>query len=250
MLNPYFERDGTAIYHGDARVVLPCLLGAFDAVITDPPYGDTSLEWDRWVQNWPELLAARTSALWSFGSFRMFYEHATEFSSWKLAQDLVYEKHNGSAPVSDRFRRVHELVAHFYRGAWEDQLKQTPTTKDATARTVRRKARPPHWGNIDAGSYESQDGGPRLMRSVLQFRSEHGAALHPTQKPVGLVRLLIEYSTTPGQLILDPFCGSGTTLVAAKQMGRRAIGIELNERDCENAARRLCQELDLCEIGP
>ena len=63
---------------------------------------------------------------------------------------------------------------------------------------------------------------------------------HPTQKPVGLMRWCIEF--TKGQAILDPFMGSGTTLVAAKQLGRRAIGIEIEEKYCEIAANRLANE--------
>jgi site-specific DNA-methyltransferase (adenine-specific) len=63
--------------------------------------------------------------------------------------------------------------------------------------------------------------------------------LHPTQKPEGVVAAIIENSTDPGDIILDPFCGSGTTCVAAKRLGRHWIGIELDERYCEIARNRL-----------
>ena len=69
---------------------------------------------------------------------------------------------------------------------------------------------------------------------------------HPTTKPVSLPGWFVKLTTNPGDLVLDPFLGSGTTLVAAKAEGRRAIGIEIEERYCEVAARRLSQEvLDL-----
>nr|WP_216612566.1 DNA methyltransferase [Myxococcus xanthus] len=71
---------------------------------------------------------------------------------------------------------------------------------------------------------------------------------HPTEKPVELQRLLIERSCPVGGLVLDPFAGSGSTLVAAQQLGRRAVGMELEERYCEAAARRL--ELALPEGPP
>jgi site-specific DNA-methyltransferase (adenine-specific) len=65
--------------------------------------------------------------------------------------------------------------------------------------------------------------------------------LHPTQKPVGLMSRAVLKSSDPGDLVLDPFAGSGTTLVAAQLLGRHAIGVEIEERYCEVAARRLRQ---------
>jgi site-specific DNA-methyltransferase (adenine-specific) len=103
-------------------------------------------------------------------------------------------------------------------------------------------------GHIEAGHYVSQDGGPRLMRSVLAVRSCHGYAEHPTQKPIDLLTPLIEYSCPPGGLVLDPFMGSGSTLVAARQSGRRAIGIEIARGDCETAVARLAQQVLPLEV--
>lgn len=100
---------------------------------------------------------------------------------------------------------------------------------------------PPHRGHIDDSLYVSEDGGPRLMRSVLHVRSCHGSALHPTEKPVGVLLPLIEFSVPAGGLVVDPFMGSGSTLLAAKLSQRRAIGIEREEQYCEVAAKRLGQ---------
>lgn len=251
MSEPYFERDGVTIYHGDCREIMPALAGV-GAVIADPPYAQTSLAWDRRVEGWLE--ACPRVSLWCFGSLRSFMAEAAAFdrAGWKMAQDIigkdepvdvevVWEKHNGSSFHADRFRRVHEQVAHFYpiEVAWAQVYRSPVKTMDATARTVRRKTRPTHMGHIENGAYESQDGGPRLMRSVIPVRSTHGYAVHPTQKPLGIVTPLIEYSAPAGALILDPFMGSGTTLEAARATGRRAIGIEIDEHWCEVAAERL-----------
>ena len=238
----YYQDDFVTLFHGDYREHDTQSLRA-DAVITDPPYGETSLEWDRWPDGWPQDAARISDALWSFGSFRMFMDRLPDFDGWKFSHEIVWEKHNGSGFAADKFRRVHELATLWYRGDWADIPHEVPTTNDATPRTVRRKTRPTHTGDIDAQAYVSEDGGPRLMRSVLQVRSEHGRAVHPTQKPLGIVTPLIEYSVPRGGLVVDLFAGSGTTLLAAKHLGRRAVGYEVNEAYAEAAAVRLSQQL-------
>ena len=237
MIEPVYQDEHVTLYHGDCRDILPTL-GPADLVLTDPPYGATSLRWDKPVRGWLDLVDA--PIVWCFGSLRFWLEHASDFrEQWAYGQEIVWEKHNGSGFHADRFKRVHELAVQWYRGAWGDLYKDVPVTMDATPRTVRRKQRPPHMGHIGAGSYISEDGGRRLMRSVLHVRSEQGRAVHPTQKPLGILRPLISYSCPPGGLVLDPFAGSGSTLLAARELGRRAIGIELDAGYCEAAAQRL-----------
>ncbi len=246
-MTPYYEDNQVKLFHGDARDLLPRLPMPmlFDAAVVDPPYGDTSLSWDQMIPNWLDLIEPLTNNVWCFGSFRMFMEMArrNETARWTLAQEIVWEKQNGSGFHSDRFKRVHELAVQWYQGKWEDVYKCPVLTADATARTVRRKLRPPHMGDIGIGAYTSEDGGPRLMRSVLYIQNCHGYADHPTQKPLGILDPLLRYSAPPGGIVLDPFCGSGSTLVAAKRLGLRAIGIEINERHCESAVRRLSQDV-------
>lgn len=238
-MKPYYDEGGITIYHGDARNIASAI--SADIALVDPPYGETSLRWDRWQVGWPHWFSPRLRSMWCFGSLRMFYQHAQEFSPWQLAQDIVWEKHNGSNFHADRFRRVHEQVVQFYRGNWIDVYKSPQFTADATRRTVRRKERPPHTGEIADSTYMSVDGGPRLQRSVIQVRSTHGSAVHPTQKPIGILLPLIEYSCPPHGTVLDPFMGSGSTLIAARQTGRKAIGIEVAEEYCELAVQRLAQ---------
>lgn len=239
-----FEDEWVTLHHADYRTER---IPRADAIITDPPYGETSLEWDQWPGGWLNDAAAITDALWCFGSFRMFHDHAAEFRGlgplWKLSQEIVWEKHNGSAFHADRFKRVHELAVLWYRGEWDDLRHETPTTDDATPRTVRWKTRPTHTGNIDASAYRSEDGGPRLMRSVQYVRSEHGRAIHPTQKPLKILAPLIEYSVPEGGLVVDLFAGSASVAVAARAMGRRCIAFEVREDYAHRAAERLASEL-------
>lgn len=248
-LKPYYldEQAGIAVIHGDCREVLPGLSMQANMVFADPPYGETQLPWDRWPDRWISSLEAvvtRSTSLWCFGSMRMFLKHINDFTFWRFVQDVVWEKHNGSGFLVDRFRRVHETVAHFVPvgSDWESVYKSPQFTNDAAARQVRKKAKPAHWhGATNATTYTSVDGGPRMMRSVQYVRSMHGLAVHPTQKPVPLLQPIIEYSCPPGGLVVDPFGGSGSTAVACKEMGRRCVSIDVDEAHCERAANRLRQ---------
>ena len=216
---------------GDCRDLMPPR-GPFDMILADPPYGDTSLAWDRRVERWLVLARAAlkpTGSIWVFGSLRSFMATADRFTDVRLriAQEIVWEKQNGSSFHADRFKRVHELAVQFYPAetAWRDIYNDVQTTPDATARTVRRKQRPPHNGQIDAGHYVSQDGGPRIMRSVIYLRNCHGRAIHPTEKP--------------SVLLGDWFAGSGAAGEACRLSGRRYIGCEIDPVMAERARSRL-----------
>lgn len=242
-MKPYFDDGTVSLYLGDCREILPALGITADCVIADPPYGETSLEWDVWPYGWLEAVAPVSRSLWCFGSMRMFLEHGGEFtaSRWKLSQDLIWEKHNGSGFDTDRFKRVHESVTHWYRGRWDGIRHEVPATtvsEKAKSRFASR-ASGDHRGEIRGARYDYD--GSRVMRSVIPVRSMHGRAIHPTEKPLGIIEPLVAYACPLGGLVVDPFAGSGSTLEAARQAGRRAIGIEGWEPYAELAARRLSQ---------
>lgn len=239
--------ESVTLYLGDCREILPVLPQKVDAVITDPPYGETSLGWDARVPGWPALvrplLAPITfGSMWVFGSMRMFLETAAEFGDWKLSHDLVWEKHNGTGLFNDRFRRVHEHALHWYPAyaQWDDIYKCPQFTYDARVRVVRKKGRPAQWiGATGETTYVSEDGGPRLQRSVIYARSEHGRAEHPTQKPLDIIKPLLLYACPPDGTVLDLFMGSGSIGVVARQQGRKFIGIEADEEYFDIACRRI-----------
>jgi site-specific DNA-methyltransferase (adenine-specific) len=252
----YYEDEWVTLHHGDCRQVLPELSLTVDCVIADPPYAETSLAWDRWPDGWPDALISASRSMWCFGSMRMFLDRRDDFTAWKLSQDVIWQKRNGTGLAIDRFRRVHEHALHWYRGEWSRVHHETPRVAADPAALKRngnavRVARAgAHLGNSTNRSWE--DDGTRLMQSVIAAPSvRHGG--HPTEKPVELLDPLIRYACPPGGVVLDPFAGSGSTAAAARLSGRRSVLIEADERYCEAIARRLDQgvlQLDECEGAP
>ncbi|WTW93655.1 site-specific DNA-methyltransferase [Streptomycetaceae bacterium NBC_01309] len=271
MPDPYWTSDdgNVVLYLGDYRDVLPGLGLQPDLIVVDPPYGETDLAWDRWPDGWPGFVAEHTTArsMWCFGSLGMFLDHITEIraAGWKRSQDIVgreddgtpvisdvnvvWEKHNGSGNATDRFRRVHEHAVLFYRGPWAETHHDTPLTEATPAQIKRngsavRTTQPQHTGTYGPARRWTETG-TRLMRSVIQVPSMKGRAIHETEKPVQLIDPLIRYSCPPDGLVFDPMAGSGAVLDAARQAGRRSVGIERQERYAEAAATRLASQLAL-----
>lgn len=225
--------------------------GPFDCLIADPPYGDTSLGWDKRVIGWPEVAISRlkpTGSMWVFGSMRCFMETWSGFQSagWRYAQEIIWEKHNGSGFQADRFKRVHEIAVQFYRAdsPWSDVYNDVQKTHDAIKRSVpSKKAGPAHTGKIKQTAFASEDGGPRLMRSIIYMPSCHGHAIHPTEKPVGLLEILIRSSCPTGGLVGDFFAGSGAAGEACAHTGRRYVGTDSDSSMCDKARARLSANL-------
>lgn len=229
----------------DCRSAMPHE-GPFDLIIADPPYGDTSLPWDRIVPGWEAVARGclkPTGSLWLFGSLRYFLRTGLP-KGWQLAQDIVWEKHNGSSMAADRFKRVHEHAIQLYpkRAPWSQIYNDVQTTPDATAKVVRRKTRPSHWGGIGESVYVSEDGGPRIQRSVIPMPSPR-SGLHRTEKPVGLLEILIRTSCPPGGVVGDFFAGSGAVGEACLTTGRCYVGCEADPVMAEKARDRLGQSL-------
>jgi site-specific DNA-methyltransferase (adenine-specific) len=245
---PYYADERVTIYLGDFREVLPTLDVQADLIVTDPPYGETGLAWDQWPTGWPgELAATGAGSMWCFGSMRMFLDRRDEFADWKLSQDIVWEKQSGSAPASDRLRRVHEHALHWYQGRWDSIYHECPRAPHGGPRGGRKRRS--DIAHASGGEFRDPswlDDGTRQVRSVVYAPNMNGKAINETEKPTGILEPLIEYGSPRGGLILDVFAGSCSTLVAARNLGRRAIGIEKREAQCEEAAKRLAQDcLDL-----
>lgn len=252
-MDPYYQDDTVTLYNGSLFDVLP-QLGQFDACIADPPYGQTSLAWDRWPDGWLDLVAEHTRSLWCFGTLRMFLDRSSAFSKWRLSQDVVWEKARATTVTPDRFRRRHELVTHWYQGAWRDIRHELPLrSKDPTIHTGTTSGSSREFvaGSRVFGGYGARakrwaDDGMRYMTSIIPAAAippemRRLKAINATQKPIELIEPLIEYGVPEGGIVLDPFAGSCSTGVAARNLGRRAVLIEAREEQCESAALRLSE---------
>jgi site-specific DNA-methyltransferase (adenine-specific) len=256
MSAPYFTDGRVELHLGDMREILPALGVTADCIVADPPYGETSLPWDRWPDGWLEAAAAVTRSMWCWLPFRQFAAapyRGIEFDAagWRLSHDaeaewdhVTWEKNTGSGPAADRLRRVHEPVSHWYQGRWDGVYRNVPRLPHDgpfKGTVVKKNDRAAY---RSGGSYPPRDwvdDGKRAARTIIRSTNLRGKAIHPTEKPADVLGVLITYACPSGGLVIDPFAGSGSTLDAARCSGRRAIGIEADERYCEVAARRLTQ---------
>jgi site-specific DNA-methyltransferase (adenine-specific) len=217
-LKPYYQDEAVTIYHGDCREVLPLLSSeTVHLVLTDPPYGVT-YESNRVVGRGTNPISNDGTRL----SLRLYRQtipllktqHLLWFTRWDAWPD-VWDLIGQSFPLRGLL-------------VWD---KGHPGMGDLS-----------HWGcsyELIASAGKGQITGARdssiLRYSPVQPKNRK----HPTEKPESLLAYLIE--KLDAHLTLDPFMGSGATLTAAKDLGRKAIGIEIEERYCEIAAKRMAQ---------
>lgn len=218
---PYYQDAACTIYHGDCMEILPHL-DAVDHVITDPPYSERTHK------------GARTGDI---SGFLITFAHI-EFETLRdLLNSIRVERWvvltTDSSHAASMLLNPPSRLEFVRLGIW---VKPNPTpqfTGDRPGQGFEQVAilHPPGKKRWNGGGFSA----------VWTFNKIIGR--HPTEKPLELFSKFIEQFTDAGDTILDPFMGSGTTLEAAKLQGRKAIGIEREERYCEIAANRLRQEV-------
>ena len=209
-MKPYYEHAGITIYHGDCREILPQLPPA-DLLLTDPPYGIG----ERW---------ATSAMVGKNGSSRLWGQGET----WDDAPA-------DSALVSAAILHARHAIVwggNYYRLPpargwliWDKVQKFSGADAEMA------------WTNLEMPVRVY-----RLSRIDAFVNERESVKMHPTEKPLRLMRWCVKLANADG-LILDPFMGSGTTLRAAKDLAHPAIGIEIEERYCEIAVARLGQEV-------
>jgi len=218
---PYYRDDAVTLYLGDCRPIIAHIDPARVAlVLTDPPYG---------ISERTDRAARQRAALAGCNDFPPIY-----------GDDAPYDP----TPLL-RFPRLFLFGANHYAErlpasaswlVWDKrdglQSKRGDTFND----------------NGDAELAWTNVGGPvrvysHLWMGMLKASERNEKRIHPTQKPVALMERIIAQHTNPGDLILDPYAGSGSTLRAAKNLGRRAIGCEISADYCAVIVRRLAQSV-------
>lgn len=217
-MKPYYQDEFVTLFHGDCLEVTDWLDA--DVLVTDPPYGIAYQSGMRKQQKLDlvandETTETRDKALELWGESKP----ALVFGHWKQ-----------SAPVGE----IQRLIWHKASTAGMGNLNMPWGTAHEDIHVLGLG-----WDRVQAGVKRSG--------SVLVTRGVRGGSYgeenltgHPTPKPIGLIEQLIE--ATPPGLIADPFAGGGSTLIAARNLGRKVIGVELEEKYCEIIARRLAQQ--------
>src|SRR5688572_12234870 len=234
---PYYQDDACTLYLGDCREILPSL-ESVDHVITDPPYSQHTHA-KQWIG----------SALTADGKPRVSTAHA-ELGFEALTPDLQAFVCAEARRLSRRWTLAFcdlesifcwrammlSMGLDYVRACVWDKVDSAPQfTGDRPASAAEAIVA----GHARGAKDWNGGGGRNVFRHAVN--AARGAKPHPTTKPEPLMRELVALFTSPNDTVLDPFMGSGTTLVAAKRLGRKAIGIELEEKYCEVAATRLSQ---------
>jgi DNA modification methylase len=206
-VTPYYDQGGITIYHGDCREVLPTIAGS-ELILTDPPYN-----------------LGRT-----YGSGTNDEQSAAEFGLWvdEWMSDVL--RIGGTVLLTPGIANLALYLRYAPKWilAWHKPfgVSHTPIGFNNWEPVLM-------WGKWWRKHYGDYICAPLVL-------GDKGLGLHDCPKPLNLMRTLVERNSESGT-VLDPFMGSGTTLRAAKDCGRRAIGIEIEERYCEIAAKRLAQ---------
>ncbi|QBR52740.1 site-specific DNA-methyltransferase [Erwinia sp. QL-Z3] len=241
------------LHHGDCFEVLPTIAaGSIDLICADVPYGTTECKWDSVLdleRMWLELYrVAKPNAAIVIFSAQPFTSVlvASNLKNWR--SEWIWEKGNATGFLNAKKQplRAHENIEVFYR---RQPTYNPQFTHGHERRTSKRKT-------VDSECYgkaytlTEYDSTSRYPRDVQFFSSDKQKGnYHPTQKPVALIRYLIETYSNPGETILDFTMGSGTAGVACQESGRDFIGIEKDSAIYQVACDRIGYRNEITEAA-
>jgi len=261
-VTPYYDADGVTIYHGDCREVLPTL--SFAGIVTSPPYaeqraalygGIPEADYPAWTVEW---MAAAARGLEPGGSALINirehirdgelsdYVHRTRLavraSGWIECDELLWIKPDGP-PLGHpgRPRRSWERILWFSRDRQPTCYpKANGQPSNRLGFRISSKASA-DWISSTQSEHLTAGDARSLDYCTVSVGDRPSNIDHPAVYPEKVAAWMMRTVTADGAVVCDPFAGSGSTLVAAKYGGRKAIGIELSEAYCEIAANRLAQ---------
>jgi site-specific DNA-methyltransferase (adenine-specific) len=246
------------LYKGDCLEVMKNISdNSIDAIITDPPYGTTACKWDSVIDftlMWEQLnrIIKPNGAIVLFGSEP--FSSALRMSNIKnYKYDWVWEKTMPSGMATSKFMpmKYHEIISIFVNNGKPTFNKQMQDRSEVGKQRLKNNGKILNGKNSKgshteknslAGTYSEYDVEKVNPKTILKFKSVpncNGTKLHPTQKPILLMEYLISTYTNEGELVLDFTMGSGTTGVAAKNLNRNFIGIEMDENYFNIASDRI-----------
>ncbi len=249
MMIPYYDRNGITIYCGDCLEIMPLLEPPFDAIICDLPYGTTACSWDTIIpfeplwENYKRLIK-KDGAVVLFGGQPFTSKLVMSNLKW-FRHEWIWEKDNaGNFVQAQRYPlKYHENILIFCN---ETSFTYNPQKWNARKISNTGGSKPKNLvsgGDKIYQSILSERTTYRYPKSIIKFNCPNSMVdlVHPTQKPLNLLQYLARTYTNSADLILDNAMGSGTTLLAAQNEGRRAVGIEISEEYCRVAVDRLKQ---------
>jgi DNA modification methylase len=237
------------VEHGNALDLMRAMPDAsVDALLCDPPFGSTNAHWDQWATGpewwdevWRVVKPGRAVCLFMCGKpiVRLLRE-AGDWFRYKVVWDRM-GKVSGILDANKRPLRRHEDIYVFSR----DGMPAYWVHREPTDRPNYGSRKNAHssilYGKVCSERPQVYDDGTRHPVDVIRERVAHSVRLHPTQKPVAVMERLVRWYSDKGAVILDPFCGSGSTGVACVENGRAFIGIEREEKYVEVARRRIAE---------
>jgi len=237
------------LYNGDCLEVMDKFIEdgiVFDAIITDPPYGTTACKWDSIIpfdEMWLRLnkLIKPNGVIVLFGS-EPFSSQLRVSNLEMYRYDWKWEKSKPTGFMLAKkqpLRNSEDIIIFYTKQPTYKPIKWYPSDRFLDKRKTYNKARPESGQFVGNNKERKKDDGSRLPTTIIGFESFWGKDMHPTQKPVSLMEYLIKTYTNEGELVLDFTMGSGTTLVASKQLNRKGIGIELDKDYFKIAQKRV-----------
>ena len=244
-MTPYYDHAGITIYHGDCRDILPTLSEkSIDMVLCDLPYGTTACKWDTVIPFeplWREYRRIiKDNGAIVLTSRNPFTSKLNGSCIDLFRYELIWEKEQATnfLFIKNQFGSIHENISIFYKHQPVYNPQMVKSDKPIKSNGGNKSETQENQSFIGSDEIRFE----KYPCSILRFNRDK-ETLHPTQKPVALFEYLIRTYTNECDTVLDNCAGSGTTLVAAKQLGRKAVGIEIEEKYCEIAVRRLQQEV-------